>query len=324
MNYLFLSVYGAPLGVAYDLCRCGDSVRLFYAEDPGTEIGNGMIETVSSWRPHLDWADVIFCDSFDWAQFWPALSLAKTVMNTAPLMEILPEKSIEVFRSVGVEYRNTGTSLAILGLMHPEVGFCDDFLFFSEGENDCVGRVVSRGSRVVEDTLLRLETPLKRLGYLGSVGMQIDLEEENVFGVSVLENMSCRALEAMLSVSQKNVSKIFREWVAGELRSLDMMDEIVAGVYLSCSIPAVPIAIQGAIPTYYPLNVRRDGKQFVSVREGPVGTVFGTGASEEEAASEALSMLKKMHTPALSFGSVPLRLLPHFSDFEVAGGVLHG
>lgn len=61
-KFLFVSYDGTTTDLAWTVAREGHQVKLCL-EAPGyAEVGKGFIETVSNWRKHVDWADIILFD----------------------------------------------------------------------------------------------------------------------------------------------------------------------------------------------------------------------------------------------------------------------
>lgn len=88
MKILLISRDGDGLALAHRLKKEGNSVKVFCAASVGA--GLGLIDRVDSWRPHMEWADLIFADGPGWGVYEKLFKqLGKPLFGIGELSDML-------------------------------------------------------------------------------------------------------------------------------------------------------------------------------------------------------------------------------------------
>ena len=61
-KFLFISRWGEILDIAYAIKNEGNEVKLYIADKPSKEIGEGFVNKVKDWKKFIDWADILIFD----------------------------------------------------------------------------------------------------------------------------------------------------------------------------------------------------------------------------------------------------------------------
>lgn len=61
-KFLFVSTFGGTSDLAWRLKKEGAEARMWIEEKSQREVGDGFVEKVDAWKPHVDWADVVVFD----------------------------------------------------------------------------------------------------------------------------------------------------------------------------------------------------------------------------------------------------------------------
>ena len=75
-KFLFVSVWGETLDIAYTVLLEGHDVKMFIEDKASREIGYGFVKKVRDWEAHTDWADIIVFDYTGYGQECEALKQA--------------------------------------------------------------------------------------------------------------------------------------------------------------------------------------------------------------------------------------------------------
>ncbi len=91
MRILFLSNEGNGLSLAIALSREGNDVRAFCPNAPRN--GEGLVDCVGSWRPHIPWADLVVADEPGWGAYEETLRrFGKPLFGISKSADLLSER----------------------------------------------------------------------------------------------------------------------------------------------------------------------------------------------------------------------------------------
>lgn len=96
------------MGVAHRLSEQGESIKMWIQEPHQKMSGKGNFERVTSWRPHLSWADLVICDDAGMGSYEDTLKkLGKVVFSCNKLADMFQEddeKKLQLFDKVGINH----------------------------------------------------------------------------------------------------------------------------------------------------------------------------------------------------------------------------
>jgi len=67
VKYLFISMHGLSLDIAFRM-SAEDEIKFYIQSKETKDVGDGIVNKVSSWEPHVQWADVIVIDDCDFGK----------------------------------------------------------------------------------------------------------------------------------------------------------------------------------------------------------------------------------------------------------------
>ncbi len=104
MKFLILSIDGDALGIAEQFVRAGHDVRYWIKNPNMRRAGEGLVNRVPSWRPHIGWADLVLADMVGLSSFGKRITpRAKAHLGftlIADAMELDRQKQMDLLKKV--------------------------------------------------------------------------------------------------------------------------------------------------------------------------------------------------------------------------------
>jgi len=260
MRVLMLSAQGDGLGLAQKMQEEGHKVKVWISDSQYRLAGQGLVERVSSWRPHMANADLILADTVGFDHLYSLLrSRNQVTLGFHPLsrLELQREAGLYLLEENGLAIPEEAEALEGIEIIAegwfngrdwitPFTHTFEEkrFLYKNMGQvTDCMGNVVlalKRPNKLVKETLLKLTAALRSEGYRGPLGISCIVTEDKAYALKPFISFSYDALEALMEGLMEPVSDVIFETAQGTKKNMDVSWDYLIAVRMT--IPPWPMA----------------------------------------------------------------------------------
>lgn len=377
MRILILSKSGDALGIAHRMQLEGNQVKMYIQDARYRNAGQGLVERVPSWRPHVLHSDLVICDMVGFGKQQDTLEkFGKPVLmcnKFADMAELDRAKGMDLFNKMGVNTPETYTfntpeeALDILDMwedpgyvLKPFGNIDTGKTYVIENERDyewalstykpeqklivqkivngievstegwyngrqwikpfnhtfeekrfmpsnigrntgCMGNVVipaSEKSKLVQETVMRIEPWLKRINYRGCIDINCIVDSLNCYALEFTIRMGYDAIEALAEGMTEPLSDFLFEVALGIKKEMALKPGMFMAVRVS--VPPWPMDEPDEDDKGRPIHgitsealrhifltdaMLKDGEYQYAAGDGVVFKVTAQGATVKEAQS---------------------------------------
>lgn len=257
MKVLFVSKSGSGLGLAYKLVKEGHSVKFWIQDGRCRKKGEGFVERVVAWRPHVADADLLIFDSYGFGHLEEAVRrFGKPYLGCnmfADVLRVDTEKERVLLQRAGISTfseRTVGVRVTTTGWFNgrdwvrPFLYSFEEVEFLNEGlgrEVECQGCVTVLAQdepRLLSEGILKLTPVFKSVGYRGPVNLTTWVNSEGVWGYKLMPSFAYDSVEAMCEGLKEPLGDLLFEIAVGVKKDLQMYSDV--NVAVRVSVPPYP------------------------------------------------------------------------------------
>jgi len=257
MKILILSIDGDGLGIAFKLAEEKNEVKMYIKEAQYKQAGVGIIDRISSWRPHVVWADLVICDMVGFGKYEQTLrQMGKVVFSCSNLstaktyvckdkdiykwaLTTLPKDTDLIVQKIvtGVEVSTEGWFNGRDWISPFNHTFEEKrFLEGDKGSNTgCMGNIVvtTTGDKLTAATVVKFAPFLKRIGYRGPIDINTIIDDDRIYALEITFRLGYDAIEALMEGLKESVTDLFFETAIGVKKEMAITDDYMIAVRLS-------------------------------------------------------------------------------------------
>ena len=329
MRILILSDFGQGIGIGQRLVLEGHAVQLWDRSFQFPNSGQGIVERVESWRPHITKADLVICASVGMGQLEDTIRMfGKPVLccnNVADFVVKDGEKLKRFLDKHGFLCHTSGedVKVAVEGWYNGRDWLSPFFLsFFNERMMDgglgadvgCAGLLTMavKDGTLLDKTIKKITPFVQKIGYRGPISLSCNVGVETIGVDFVVPGFRYDTIYAMMEGLQEPAADVFFEVASGTKKEITIGTDFLTAVRVS--VPPWPYTtVNGRQPTmiegineqnekhiFFNHVVKEDDK-YVGTGNGLLMSVTAKGRSIRETRNRAYRTIHNLSIPDIQY-----------------------